>query len=434
MSAIDLGDVTAGPAQAPEPPMYSRGFLQAALAVLTVLGLSAIAASERAGPSRLLRPLWSIAMTDLSQFSISGGTLFVLNNGWDVTAYALTDGRMRWSSRLSEHTEMATDDLGSLLVPSGYTRITKENAEGYGRLDTATAATLALDPTTGIQRWQVSGATGYRDAGTALLVEADPQGGRPKMFREVRITDGAVLWAHPAGHPQYWLAGAGHLVTVGDDGRAEVSGLADGTAVSRGPLPLSRKELSAGVVAEVDATALYLKRNEGGRLIVRAFDLATLRPSWSVDGGATAREAHLCGGVMCLSDGTATSAFDLDSGRLRWRAPGWIHADTVTGGRLLAERALSTGEGLLDAATGALVADLGSVYPVWDAAAGTPTFLLRDTVRPPGRTAVLRLDSRSGSRRLQGSIEGLPVKPCVAVQDRLICKTTTGMLTVVAVA
>jgi hypothetical protein len=80
-----------------------------------------------------------------------------------------------------------------------------------------------------------------------------------------------------------------------------------------------------------------------------------------------------------------------------------------------------------------LLADLGGVYPVWDAPAGTPAFLLRDTVRPPGRTAVFRLDQQTGDRRLRGSIGSLPGKTCVAAGDRLICQTTDGQLTVVAV-
>ena len=236
----------------------------------------------------------------------------------------------------------------------------------------------------------------------------------------------------PAGRPEYWFAGAGHLVTVAADGSAEVFGLADGAGVAGGRLPLRRGEIGAG--AEVDATTLYLKRDAGGRLTVAAFDLATLRARWTLDGGADAREAHLCGAVLCVGEGTGTSGYDLGTGRLRWRAEGWVHAATVTGGRLLAESARSAGQGLLDAATGAALADLGSGYPVWDATTGTPAFLLRDTVAPPRRTAVFRIDSRGGGRALRGSIAALPGKTCLAIRDRLICHTTNGRLTVVAVA
>ncbi|MEU4238488.1 hypothetical protein [Actinoplanes sp. NPDC026619] len=430
MSAIELGDVTAGPAQAPEPPMYSRGLVRAVLALLTVLGLAATSASARPGPSRLLRPMWSIATTDLSQFSVTGDTVFVLNGGWDLTAYALADGRVRWSERLSERQTGATaEDLASLLLPSGYTQISREDAGGLAAFDSVTAATVALDPATGAERWRLPGGVGYRDAAVALLVEADPHGGRPKAFREVRIADGVVLWTRAADRPDFWIAGAGHLLTVGAQGRTEVVGLADG-AGAVGRLPVRPGE----PVAELDATALYLQSHDDGRLLVAAFDLATLRPRWTVDGGATAREAHLCGGVLCIGDGTATSGYDLATGLLRWRAAGWVSAATVTGGQLLAESTANAGHGLLDTGTGAFVADFGGGYPVWDTTAGTPAFLLRDTVDPPGRTAVFRLDSHSGDHRLRGSIDSLPGRTCVAVPDRLICHTTNGQLTVLAVA
>jgi hypothetical protein len=222
---------------------------------------------------------------------------------------------------------------------------------------------------------------------------------------------------------------------VGADGRTEVFGLGDGRAVADGRLPLRRdpSRASGAVGLEVDAAALYLERNEGGHLTVVAFDLATLRPRWTLDGGTAARQAHLCAPVLCVSDGTATSGYDLGTGLLRWRAAGWINAATVTGGRLLADSNLDTGQGLLDAATGILLADLGGGNPVWDTMAGTPTFRLRDTVAPPGRTAVFRLDSRTGNGGLRGSIDSVPGKTCAAVRDLLICQTTNGQLTVVAV-
>ena len=433
MSAIELGDVTAGPAQAPEPPIVSRALVRTVLAAVAVLALALTSASGRPQPSRMVRPMWSVAITDLSQYALNDDALFVLNNGLDLTAYELADGRVRWSKRLTEpQTVRTAEDLASLLLPSGYKRITKNDAQGLSTLESVPAATLSLNPATGIERWRFPGTIGHRDTVTALLVEADPRGGLPKTFRRIRIADGAVLWEHAAGHPDYWIADAGHLVTLGADGRAEVYGMSDGVRVSDGrPLP-GRKDDSTGV--EVDATALYLKHNEGGRLTVAAFDLATLRPRWTVDAGDTAREAHLCGAILCVGHGAATSGYDLSTGQPRWQAPGWINAAIVTGGRLLAERAEGAGEGLLDAATGTLQRDLGSGYPVWDTAAGTPSFLLRDTTKPPGRTAVFRIDERSGRRQLRGSIDGLPGKTCLAARNHLICLTTNGRLTVVEVA
>lgn len=435
MSAIELGDVTAAPAPEPEPPFWSPGLIRAVLAVITVLGLAAAGGSARPEPSRLLRPMWSIGTTGLSQFSVDGDTVVVLNSGGDLTAYALADGRERWSTRLPEQATTTTaEDLASLVLPAGHTQVSKEDAQVLASLDSATAATVALDPATGAERWRAPGGAGYRDAVTTLLVEADPRGGRPKTFRAVRTADGTVLWTRAAGHPDHWIAGAGHLVTIGADGRTDVVGLTDGAVVAGGRLPLGPDAISTGAAeVEVDATALYLERDVAGRLTVTAFDLAGLRPRWTVDGGADAREAHLCGAVLCIGDGTATDGYDLGTGAHRWRAAGWVNATTVTGGHLLAERAPSTGDGLLDAATGALLADLGPGYPVRNPLDGTPAFLLRDTAKPPGRTAVFRLDGQNGGR-LRGAIGSLPGRTCMAAHDRLVCRTTDGHLTVVAVA
>lgn len=433
MSAIELGDVTAGPTQAPEPPIVSRGVVRAALAAVAVSALALTSASGRPEPPRLLRPMWSVVITDLSQYSLDNDTVFVLNNGLDLTAYELADGQVRWSKHLAEP-QLTTnaDDLASLLLPSGYTKITKEDAQGLGALESVPAATISLDPATGVERWRIPGTIGHRDGVNALLVEADPSGGLPKAFRRVRIADGTLLWEHAATHPDYWIAAAGHLVTMGADGRTEVFGLNDGTKLSAGRPLRHRKDNATDV--ELDATTLYLKHSEGGRLTIAAFDLATLRPRWTVDGGADAREAHVCGPVLCVGAGAATSGYDLTTGQLRWQAPGWINAATVTGGRLLAEKAAGEGAALLDAATGTLQRDLGAGYPVWDTAVNRPKFFLRDTIKPPGRTAVFRLDERTGARQLRGSIDGLPGKTCLAAHSRLICQTTSGQLKIVEVA
>jgi hypothetical protein len=435
VNAIELGDITAAPAEAPEPPITSRGLRRGALALVTVLGLAATSASARPEPAHLLRPMWSIAITDLSPFYLTRDTVFVLSSGWDLTAYALADGRVRWSKRLTEQQTAATaGDLTSLLMPSGYTLVTSTDPGGLRMYDHVAAATVALDSVTGAQRWRIPGDVGHHSASAALLVEADPHGGRPKTFRQVRIGDGTVLWTLAAGSPDYWAAAAGHLVTMTGDGRTGVFRLADGVRVADGRLPLRRGRTGDSVAFELDATAVYLERVEGGRLTVAAFGLPSLRPRWTVDGGANARQAHLCGPVLCVSDGTATTGYDLGTGRSRWHAPDWINATPVTGGRLLTDSSRGTGQGLLDAATGTLIADLGDGYPVWDPIAGTPTFRLRDTVSPPGRSAVTRLDSRTGELWLRGSIDGVPGKTCAAAADSLICQTTNGRLAVVAVS
>jgi outer membrane protein assembly factor BamB len=441
VSAIDLGDITAGPPEVPEPPMTSRALRRATLALVTVLSVATVSASTRPEPSRLVHPMWSIATTDLSPFYLDHDTVFVLANGWDLTAYALADGRVRWSKRLTEPQLNATaGDMPALLLPSGHTVITTVGPDGQRTLDNVTAATVALDPVTGAQRWRIPGDIAQHSAEAALLVEPDPHSGRPRTFREVRIGDGAVMWARAAGSPDYWAAGgdeihSGHLVTTAADGRTEVFRLVDGRRTAAGRLPLhrGRRQIGDSIMLEVDPAAMYLNRTEGGRLTVAAYDLATLRPRWTVDGGTTARQAHLCGPALCVSDGSATTGYDLGTGRFRWRAEGWINAVRVTGGRLLADSTRGSGQGLLDATTGRLMANLGDGNTVWDALAGVPTFRLRDTLSPPGRTAVTRLDARTGTRWLRGMIDAVPGKTCAAEGDRLICLTTNGRLAVTSV-
>jgi outer membrane protein assembly factor BamB len=435
MTVIELGEPgTEWPPGPVERQAGRRDLRRFVVSVLAVLCAATMTGSAPPGPA-LLRSEWSVPISQSSRVSIVRNTVFVLavDAGAQITAYDLADGAVRWSRRLTvSRTWMTAEEPGAVMVPIGRTVVRYVNGAGQRVIEGVTEATVALDVLTGAEMWRLPGDVVHSTPETALLAEPGA------TVRQVRIADGAVLWTRTVPGAESWaVAGreqrSARIVAVSADGRVEVLRLADGSRTSAGRVPISATgRADDGLGA--DAGVLYLSRSAGGHATVTAYDLDTLNPRWRISGDYADGTAHACGVVMCLDEGTAITGLDPATGEVVWRAPGWTNATAVAGeNRLVADRRTDRTHGLLDSTTGALVADLGAGLPIWDYTGSRPTVLLRDTVSPSGRTAVSRVDPRTGELQPRGTIDGVGFPGCGAVGDRLVCGTADGRLAVTAV-
>ncbi|MDY7090290.1 MAG: hypothetical protein SYR96_35015, partial [Actinomycetota bacterium] len=76
---------------------------------------------------------------------------------------------------------------------------------------------------------------------------------------------------------------------------------------------------------------------------------------------------------------------------------------------------------LVDAETGAALGEPVQGTLAWNDAGEGSLLLLRSTVDPPGRTAVVRWDLRTGRQRMLGSIGDMASRPCSSVPGYLAC-------------
>jgi outer membrane protein assembly factor BamB len=378
-------------------------------AVVLVLCACLLTASAGPVPDAIVG-LWTVRG---SAVATTGSSVFILTSN-QISAYDLGTGRRLWSRTMAtSKRELTVTDPGPVLVPVGTTQLRYLNEFGVAVVEAVTAATVALDPATGAERWRRPGEVVHATPDTTLLVTPG------STVRQIRTADGTVLWSDVVDGATSWAPAGSELQTARIvaatlDGQAVVLRLADGTVAARGDVPGD----------SVDADSMvYADRTDHGRVTVTAYSLDSLRQAWSVTGRSAGGHAHGCGVVVCFAHDGGVDGLNPATGTALWWVPGWTDATAVAGqSRLIAVDGAR--HALLDSETGAVVAGLGPGVPVWNRS--VPVFYLRPA--GAGRVAVDRLDSRTGRLTPRGV---MPAGGACTAADlhRLVC-TTAGRVAV----
>jgi outer membrane protein assembly factor BamB len=443
MAVIELGLVHAnGDEPAPDPgrrPLGRSDLRRLLVALVAVFCVLTVTGSARPDP-RGLTQLWTAPFTqDTDTFRLSGGSIFVLSGQGDrrLTAYDSRTGAVRWSTAAVEQaTWLTTVEDGVLLMPVGTVSITEQDPDGNVSSREFSRDTVAIDATTGRQLWRRPGEVTTAIGDRVLLSEWNDTGDHAQLLRVVRLRDGATIWSRARAELDFWMtdtlagAKADRLVTVTAQGAAEVLDMADGSVVSTGKLPWTQRSRNDDYSSiNVQGRRLYLDQTIASGSSVSVYDTETLTLLWhreQTSGGGS----YPCGPVVCISDAHGVAGLDNETGALRWRLPRATNGYPLLGDRLLVEEIEGTRRSLVDGKTGRVLTDLGTAMPVWDSLGrGTP-YLLDRTVEPPSRTAVSRLDARTGEVLLQGAITPILDYGCQNEGTLLACVTQDNQLTV----
>lgn len=197
MTLIDLGNAVDAGAEPAAAPVNLPRLCRMALAVLTVAGLLALAASAPSPPS-LVRPLWKAVFQPTDTMALDGRTVYLTRASPAgppvVTAYDLGTGEPRWS------TPVAAADAGRGVRPAGDVLLVPTSGIE------AVRGTVALDAATGGQLWSSAGdATPSVARGDALLAETD-RFGVTTGLRLVRLRDGREVWRRAVAAAEEWTA------------------------------------------------------------------------------------------------------------------------------------------------------------------------------------------------------------------------------------
>jgi outer membrane protein assembly factor BamB len=420
MTLIDLGEAGAAVEPAAAPVNLPR-LRRLALAVLTVAGLLALAAAAPPAPSRV-RPLWATALRPSDTVAVSGRTVYVTGNNPAVTAYDLATGRVRWRTLTGAAYGLQPAGEVLLVAVDGST-----SQPGQG--------TVALDAATGRKLWQADGDASLPVAGgDALLAETD-QFGVTTGLRVVRLRDGHQRWRRAIAPTGAWttITDGGRptaIVTVTGTGDTTVYGYDDGAVRHRSRIPWNGVYSSTFFPVGPE---LVVVRTASAQTVATIYRAADLRPLWRSDeliGYVTA-----CGALICTAGVRGVAGREPATGREIWRRDDLNFVWNLGGGRLLLSAAANLASAttvLVDAVTGrTLGRPLGGQQAFTAGAAGS-LLLLRATGRPPGRTAVSRLDLADGRQTVLGAVERFAEQDCQGTSGYLLCPRGE-LLTVTAV-
>jgi outer membrane protein assembly factor BamB len=390
-----------------------------ALLVIGLLTLLAVAASAPPAPP-LVHALWSAAYDpDDDTVTLTPTSLYLYRHGAGapaLTAYDLATGAPRWSAPAAgAFAQSPSVADGVLVAPDGYEQY-------FNRPDlllTRTTRTIARDAQTGATLWRAAGAPQYVTDQSVLLADADTGG--VHRLREVGLHDGRTRWSRPAPGLSDVVVVGDAVVTATAGGRLDVLGYDDGAIIRTAKVPwspdASRLSAAAGVLVVTGP-------GPAGRTNAM-YRPDTLAPLWRVGGTVTD-----CGAVLCGADAGGLTGHDPDTGTRRWQVPGMTVAWPLRADRIIASSELTGQFQLLDPATGTRLGTVGTGLGSWrtdgrsavDGDRATPyAFVLRGVTGAAGRTAVVRLDLRTGDPYPLGAIDGTGWIGCRAVTGYLLC-------------
>jgi outer membrane protein assembly factor BamB len=443
MAVIELGIVNPdGDPPEPEPgrrPLGRPELRRLLVALVAVCCVLTVTGSARPDP-RGLPQLWATPFgPETDTFRLSGDSVYVLNQqtGRRLSAYDARTGAVRWSTAAVEDTTWINVIAGGmLLMPSGVTTVTHQEPDGSWSSREFNRTTTAINTATGRPAWTRPGEITAMLGDRVLLSEWDEAGEQTRRLGLVRLRDGGPVWTRERGDVALWTTDttpgvqAERLVTLTEQGRAEVISPADGSVVATGKLPWAGEPLNNNYSTfTVQGHRLYLDQTVQNRSTVTAYDTETLRRLWSVE-QKTSGGSYGCGPVVCVSDGTSMSGHDRDTGERLWHLPGVASSYPLLGDRMVVEEDGGSRRRLIDARTGRPLADLGVAMPVWDSSARTTPYVIARTAEPLGLTSVSSFDPGSAEVVLRGAIPRVLDYSCQNEGDLLACVTEDNQLAV----
>ncbi|MEU4559605.1 PQQ-binding-like beta-propeller repeat protein [Actinoplanes sp. NPDC023936] len=415
MALIELGDVAAAGPPDPAADRITAGFDRrrsrpiALLAVLIVaLACGGAVRPQPAGP----RVLWTAPRTVEQGVVLAEDAVYVLTGGdrAEVIAYSIADGRRLWRWGTDAHliTIFPAPGGGPLLVVAD--PVAAGNPDGPAAK--AARTTVALRPGSGAELWRRPGEPHLEavERATAMLMEFDPRGGVGALTR-IRLEDGVPIWRNGDREPVQEV-----VVETRDDRPHRVI-----TATVAGDVTVRGYDDGARQVTRRLPPARYSARNS--RLFGIAFDgereSTTVYRLDTLDELLRSETITDCGGVICAFGRSGLAALDPADGRELWRGPE-IFGSVMTNDRILTEHRDGAEHVLLESRTGRPLSGTVHGYIARAQRWRDEVLLLRPTSDPIGRTAVTRLDLRTGRTSLLGSLEPMP--------DQQSCLTTPGYL------
>ncbi|SCG71458.1 outer membrane protein assembly factor BamB family protein [Micromonospora coxensis] len=421
MALIDLGDVREEPVTDPgERPPRAVGRPARIVAVLVTALLTLAGAAPPDRPA-----FFTVPATPTTAAFVHGDRLFVVapaeqsaERTGELTAYAVPArgrGTLTPLWRASLPLPLGGASASAFVVGDVVLVTADVAAEGAAR-------SHAFDAATGRPRWNLPGSPA--STGDPLLLYTGGQG--PDAVSAVDPATGRVRWSVPtlpdATSFRFRPDGLDRIVLSPSTGPVEVWDARSGQRlVSRDLRP---DGLSVWQRAQPVGDLLLVVRHHAA--LVTAYGLGELDRRWEVRLGLVGY-FEPCGALICAHGQTGgITALDPATGATRWRVDRWAGVLTEQGGRLLVSGPGSGSQesfAILDAATGRLVADLGT----WDLIGWDPVDGRLTAVRPAGtgRLVLGELDvagARAHRRDLLTGVTG----NCRTGRTVLLCRMTGG--------
>jgi hypothetical protein len=435
MTLIELGEATWGEdehLQRPRPAFGRQQIRKITAAVVVVLCLAGLTASQRPQPPRV-QTLWSAPTSAEFGMVVTADTAFTQQTAPDgirVTAFALATGVQRWSRVITDSVGFlqAAEPAGLLLAPVDLQVAILAPGSDEPLAPEFSRQTIALDMRTGAERWRAPGELRTFDTETATMAEYTGDG-KLRRLRVIRLADDHVLWSLDAtGVDGQTVVHTGDqptaFITVKTDGTATVYRYADGKRLTSGHVPWTRPKREGGYFNDVFAIGdrVITYNSEPGKSTTGVYDLATLSPVW---GTSTASGNMMaCGDAVCFQIGTTVSSQDAATGKPRWTLPVAANIWPISDDRVVLYEGDSDVDhlSLIDAHTGAMIGEPPTGSMVWTDRPAAAMLLTRAIGSPPDRTVLTRWDMRTGRQDVLGLIDHLTGSGCQAVPGYVVCQ------------
>ncbi|MBQ1073629.1 PQQ-binding-like beta-propeller repeat protein [Micromonospora sp. C31] len=419
MTVIDLGELRDEPDREAPPPRAVGRPLRVALALAFLVATVAAAAPV---PTRVA--LVVPARLGAEVF-LDAGRIYVVEPAEgepagtvEVRAYALperapadgTPPTPAWRARVVAASRFWQVQTGPGTVLFS---ITGDHDDGQ---------TIALDDEDGRERWRQPGYPWWDPTGILLMRTGGEESG---AVRSVDPASGRALWSVPVtGESVRYAVRDGRverIVLAPAKGRVEVRDPRSGALTHAADLRLG--ELPGYGYSVVAHDLLLVVRPAAG--VVTAYGLDGLRRRWEAR-LSQVEHVNECGELLCAPGASGSfSVLDPTTGVLRWTGQRWAGVLSARGDRLLALAPGGVGDrfGVLDAATGREVADLGTwqLMPWYE-----EQRLL--AVRPAvagGGLVVAELDVAAGRARVLDVLRDAS-SDCRSRADTMVCRLDTG--------
>lgn len=417
---IDLGLARGEPDEYHRPvgPTLPVWLAPALVAVLVLLS-SVASASPPPAP---LRPVLSLPVGPADAYTLTPEGDLIAQTYGTLSSYDLGSGELHWQAGSAAPSYRLRTASGLVLL----------RPWSSGRTE---PGTTAVSLTSGAAQWRRTGTVVMVAGSTTLLaVSAVRSASGPG-----RRVQGAVDAINPAGGATRWQvrvpstavllgvpgpAGSGsRMLLLHDNRTAAVHDLDTGALLTSAQLPAAdygpdNPTVSGGL--------LLLRHPTPTGRMVSAYDPVTLRQRWTRPAGY-AFGVTGCGRLTCLTGPDGVRALDPATGDEHWFRPGWRGVEQR--GDLVVAYGTQAGEndtvGVIDPETGAIVVDLAGWRPV----PGAGPLLVTRPADAGGRSMVAFADPGSARPRLFADLpEG--TGECQAVPERLVCRSSSGDLTV----